>query len=153
MTDDEHDQWIERARDAVRRGMAQAQQQFGIGAPGRYELDLPTATIRFFDPEDHPRATARLQVAGSWSPTGESWMWGWANDSLPVAATQALAAVRERGERDAVPSLTAGVVASDEGDAWSLVSLAADVTQAECVYRAAGPKSHLFLLLFDLRKS
>ncbi len=153
MTDDDLDHWIEQARDSVRQRMAQAQTQFGIGAGGRYELDLPSATIRFFDADDHPRATARIQVAGSWSPSGKSWMWGWANESLPAAVTEALAAVRERGERDGLDSLTAAVVASEEADAWTLASLAADICQAACVYRAAGPKSQLFLLLFDLRSA
>jgi len=62
-------------------------------------------------------------------------------------------AVRERGAKEQLPQLQTGLSDCDEGGAWSMASLAADIVDAACVYRASGPKSQLFLLLTDIRNA
>ena len=148
----EFDKWATAAREKTRQRMADAQQRFGLGTHARYEIDLPTATVNFFDTAGVEQARARLQVAGSWSPSAESWLWGWENDSVPEAAASRMHAVRERGAKEDLAQLQAGFSGCDEGEAWTMASLASDIVDAECVYRASGPKSQLFLLLFSISK-
>lgn len=152
MTSKDFERWIERARDSAKQRMADAQGRYGLGGHARYEIDLPTATIRFLDTGGRLLVQADIQVAGSWSPKGGSWLWGWENDSVPAAASSRITAVRDLGAAKRLPALQAGFAGCDEGMAWSMASLAADVLDAECLYRAPGAASQLFLLLFGLRR-
>lgn len=149
----EYEKWVEVARERTRERMAAAQQRFGLGTHARYQIDLPTATVRFYDAADAEQVRASLQVAGSWSPAAKSWLWGWENQSVPAPAVSRMAAVRERGAQEDIGKLQAAFTPCDEGQAWSMASLAADIVDAECVYRASGPKSQLFLLLTDIRQA
>jgi hypothetical protein len=152
MNRNEYEKWVETARRLTQERMDAAQKRFGLGGHARYEIDLSKAVIRFLGADGAVQVEADLQVAGSWSPASESWLWGWENQSVPEAASSRVKAVRERGLADDLPQLREAVSPCDEGEAWSLASIAAQILDAECVYRSPGQKSHLFLLLFSLRK-
>jgi len=148
----EYEQWVEQARARVRERMADSQAHFGLGTYARYEIDLPSATIRFLDSAGRERVRADLQISGSWSPASETWMWGWENQSVPEITVSRLREVREAGHDKGIDSLKASIVECDEGGAWSLASLAADILDAQCVYRVVREHSHLYLLLFSIQK-
>ncbi|WP_457353952.1 DUF6882 domain-containing protein [Roseateles sp. P5_D6] len=152
MKKDDYERWVGAARAQARERMAGAGQRFGLGRFARFEIDLPGTTIRFFDAADVEQIHARLQVAGSWAPAARTWLWGWENDSVPQTASALMSAVRERGECDGVEPLQGAFGECDEGEAWTMASLAADILDAESVYRAGGDTNRLFLLLFDIRK-
>lgn len=150
MNADEYETWVETAREQTRQRMAEAQTRYGLGTFKRYQIDLPTATIRFYDENDAERVCADIQVAGSWAPEAESWLWGWDNESVPASASAQLAAVRDRGIREDIEQLRESFAPCDEAEAWSMASLAANVLDAQCVYRAPGAKNKLFLLLMAI---
>lgn len=153
MNDDDRAAWIAQARQHTEQKTAAAQRDFGVGSHGRHQTDLQTATIRFFDAADVEQACAEIQVAGSWSPDSATWMWGWENESVPDVATARLDALREVGRRRHVNALLAHVQDCDEDEAWNLASLAAEITDAQCVYRVGGARNQSFLLLFNLRRT
>jgi hypothetical protein len=59
-----------------------------------------------FNNKGTPVARAALQFVGSIAGRPSTWLWGWANDSIPVAATARLAAVRQYGEEQGFDKLT-----------------------------------------------
>jgi hypothetical protein len=152
MNTDEYAQWVEAARQRAQAGMDAARERFALGSHARQETDLASATIRFFDANDVEQVRADIQVAGSWSPNSGTWMWGWENESVPGAATVRLQAVRDAGQQRGVKSLMAMVQDCDEDEALSLAALAADIVDAQCVYRIGSAGNRAFLLLFDLRR-
>ena len=99
MSTDDHNAWVAAARQRTEQKTAAAQRDFGLGSHARYQTDLATATMHFFDAADVEQARADIQVAGSWSPDSATWMWGWENESVPEVATERLDAVREVGRR------------------------------------------------------
>ena len=153
MNTDDYNAWAAAARRRTEQKTAVAQRDFGLGTYARYQTDLETATIRFFDAADVQQAAAELQVAGSWSPAASTWMWGWENESVPGAATERLGAVRDAGKAQGVDALLAHVQDCDENGAWALASLAADIVDAQCLYRVGGARNQSFLLLFNLRRT
>ena len=153
MTDVEYDEWVVAARDRAQGRMTAAQQGFGLGSHASYQTDLAKATIHFFDEAGTEQARAEVQLAGSWSPDSSTWMWGWENESIPDVATERLGVVRDAGRKRHLNALLAHVQQCDENDAWGLASLAADLTDAQCLYRIDGAKSQVFLLLFNLRRT
>ena len=153
MNTDDFNAWAAAARQRTEQKTEAAQRDFGLGSHARYQTDLAAATIRFFDAADVEHARAEIQVAGSWSPDSSTWMWGWENESVPDAATDRLEAVRDAGRKRHVNALLAHVQACDEDGAWNLASLAADIVDAQCVYRIGGARNQAFLLLFNLRRT
>jgi hypothetical protein len=147
----QYDQFVADARRNAQEKIESAKAEFGLGTHGRYEIDLPTARIRFLDGDGVERVQADLQVAGSWSTASESWLWGWDNESVPETASARLAAVQAFGQENDIEKLTASFEPCDEGEAWSMASIAAHLLDARCVYRVARPTNHLFLLLFSIR--
>lgn len=148
----EYDEWIATARQRTQERMAVAQAQFGMGTNKRYEIDLQTATIRFFDPSGDERIRAEIQVAGSWSTASNSWLWGWENQSVPAAAVSRMTAVRELGAQRQIDKLTTSFAPCDEGEAWSMASVASEIVDSQSVYRTVGAKNQLFLLLFSISR-
>ena len=151
MKEERYQEWIDRARSLTRQRMASAQTEFGLGKYKRYQVDLPTAKIRFYDEKDAERVCADIQVAGSWSQDSESWMWGWENESVPEAASDRMIEVFDTGVRMGIEKLQHLFGSCDEGEAWSMASVACEILGAESVYRAPGKKNMLFLLLMNIR--
>ena len=151
MKEEQYQDWVERARELTHQRMTDAKTKYGLGKYKRYQLDLQTATIRFYDGNDTERVCADLQVAGSWSPESESWMWGWENESVPDAAVDRMTEVFDTGVRTDVEKLQRMFGSCDEGEAWSMASLACEIIDAESVYRVPGKKNMLFLLLLNIR--
>jgi hypothetical protein len=150
MNEEEFVAWVAMARAATQEKMAAARSRFGIGSHARYAVDLAAGTIRFYDEQEHEVAHASVQVAGSWSPSSESWMWGWENASLPSTASVKVLSVRSKGDEHGIAMLQHAFAPCDEGFAWSMASLAAELAEAQCVYRVVGAKSNMFLLLFGI---
>ena len=148
----QYEQFVAEARRLTREKIESAKAEFGLGGYARYEIDLPTARIRFLDADGVERVRAEVEFAGSWSPESESWLWGWDNESVPEGTTARLAVVRAFGEENGVAALTDSIEPCDEGEAWSMASIASHLLDARCVYRVARPTNHVFLLLFSVQK-
>ena len=143
--------WFAQAREQARDAIAHAQARFGLGTHARYAVDLAEGTIRFFDAADVERVRADVEFAGSWSPSSQSWLWGWENASMPATVTARLEAVRAFGEHHGVDELRASVVEGDADVAWTMAAAALRLLDAQAIYRAAGARSEAFLLMFAIR--
>jgi hypothetical protein len=152
MTPQQVDELISKARAQTQARIQRATADFGLGRWQRFDLDLTSASMRFFDALDAEQVRAGIQAAGSWSPASESWMWSWENDSIPASACARLETVRAFGAKNDLPLLRAGFQPCDEGTAWSVASVAAQLLDAACLYCVPATNSRLFLLLFDLRR-
>jgi hypothetical protein len=148
----QYDKLVDEARKRANEKIDAARKRFGLGTYGRYEIDLPTATIRFLDEKGVEKIRAEVQVAGSWSPRSNTWLWAWDNESVPEAAWSRLAAVRAFGEKEQIEPVMDSFGPCDEGEAWSVASIAAQVLDAECIYRVERPGNLLFLLLFAIQR-
>jgi hypothetical protein len=148
----EYEKLVADARKRTNEKIEAAKQTYGLGTYSRYEIDLPTATIRFLDDKGVEKIRSDIQVAGSWSPASESWLWAWDNDSVPEGAKARVVQVREFGEKNEIEHLMYSFDRCEEGEAWTVASIAAHVLDPECVYRAPGKNNQLFLLLFKIQK-
>ena len=101
--------------DALLQGTEMLQQtttahvsRWGLGTAERWDLDAAAGLLRWTFPDRV--AEAPVQVLGSYSPQGASWMWAWANDSLPSDLRSASEAVRSFGGRQDHAALTTPVL-------------------------------------------
>src|SRR5580658_846273 len=72
-------------------------EEFRIGSWARWDYDLDRG-IFVFSENGMPKVRASIEVVGSTSVSGGTWMWSWANRSLPPDVTEAMTKVREFGE-------------------------------------------------------
>ena len=74
-----------------------------------------------------------------------SWLWGWANPSIPDALKRDALRVREYGQQQEIARLTLEEWLGTEADAWSMAALACNLCGAQGVYR--GPAGSAFVFI------
>jgi hypothetical protein len=147
----ELDAFAEEANALAKSRNAQAASKFGLGSHARYDLDLEERRLSFLDAGGARVVTARVVPVGSWARGSHSWLWSWENNSIPHAASDAMAVVRKFGEAHDVAALRQSLESCDESLAWALAAISLKLLDAQCVYRIEQPRTFLFLLLFDLK--
>lgn len=119
---------------------------------GRYWYDLDDEILEFRDADETPRHRAHAVQVGSYFAPDRSWLWTWANPSLPGNQRVAAAYLRGFGRQRGWASWT------DPGDdlsldaAWHRALLACAVLDAVAFYRVPHDGGlHAFFALLDLR--
>ncbi|HLJ84590.1 MAG TPA: hypothetical protein VKT51_10495 [Candidatus Eremiobacteraceae bacterium] len=125
-------------------------ERFGIFRFGDYYYDLDKGTVVFSSLAQDNQVVATIQAAGSISKRSSTWLWAWANDSLPVDIYKSLIGVREFGRANGLSILTQPTCVASEFTGWELTSVAARIVDARGIYRFPSEKSELFVLLTDI---
>ncbi len=139
------------AEERVPRVLAKQEALHRRGVAERFDLDLEAGRVSF-DREGGGIVTARAILLGTYAEAACTWVWSWANPSLPAAVTApARALCDDFPQRDAW-EISTPQFATDPGTAWALAAILAEQAGAEAIYRAPHPGGLVFLLLFDLRE-
>ncbi len=126
MTDAELDAFFDVAYNELQAKQAALGEEYGMGTYSRWHYDQTTAKLQFFDKDDRLALEADFIDIGSYSPVSNTWMWGWANESiLPglrkkaegIKDLEGLTGLELFGEERAFP-------ARDEAMAWGLTAVA-----------------------------
>ena len=141
--------WSAWSREAV--ALAQGRNdawrdRFGL-AGGRYDWDLDRAEIVFQRPSDE--VVADFCMIGTIA--GGTFLWGWANDSLPRAATHRIDLVRAFGLQHDLPLLTTPHFPGDRAQGLELLAVAARVQDAEGMFIDSTDDAIVFLTLSNFR--
>lgn len=136
-------------RDAAVRELTRFNQacadKFRIGSWPRWDYDLDRGTLTFSE-NGVPQVRASIQVVGSTSKPGGTWMWSWHNESLPVHVKTTMSKVREFGEAENIRELTEPVLPDDEYLGWGLTAVAAEMLEAEGAYRCPGSNGFVYVV-------
>jgi len=79
------------------------EKEYRISSWPKWEYDLDRGTLAFTQ-DGLPKVLASIQVVGTTSISGGTWLWGWANESLTPKVTTQLAKMRAFGEAENVPN-------------------------------------------------
>jgi hypothetical protein len=104
MDADTFDRFRHRAVHTPQDLNANCEQEFKIGHWERYDYDLDLGTLTFSQ-DGVARVVAQIQAVGSTSTTTKTWLWGWANESLPPSVTARICEVRDFGNSEALTKL------------------------------------------------
>jgi hypothetical protein len=124
--------------------------RFGIGHWERWDYDLDEGTL-VFSQDGVPRVIADIQVVGTTSKDVGTWLWGWANESLPSLVTARLPAVRDFGTAEGVSDLTEPELPDDEYLGWKLTAVAAKILGASGAYRCPASYGFIYFVYTDIR--
>ena len=123
--------WAEWSRQAVaemdRRNTAWLA-RFGL-ASRPYRWDLDRARIRF--ERGGEAVVADLCMIGSVSECEGTFLWAWANDMIPEAATAGLDRVRRFGEEHDLPLLVTSEFPAGRAEGLELLAVAGRIQEAE----------------------
>ncbi|MFE6051383.1 DUF6882 domain-containing protein [Kitasatospora sp. NPDC056446] len=103
----DHSDWeevVHAARERARDRQALMVERFGLSGDVRYDWSLDDARISW-SRDGEVFLTGRITLIGSVSLARRTWLWAWANDSLPRAVLGDLERVRRFGEENGYPVL------------------------------------------------
>jgi hypothetical protein len=149
----DHLQFLSFRRGAVHQLMhlnKECAKSFYTDAWPRWDYDLDAATLTFSE-DNVPGVIASIEVIGSSSISGKTWLWAWANNSLPANVTQGASKVREFGEAENLTDLTQSTLPDDEFLGWEMTSIAAWVLGSKGGYRCPGDNGFLYVVYSSLR--
>jgi hypothetical protein len=125
------------------------EEEFRISSWPRWDYDFDRGTLTFSQ-DGQPKVVASIQVVGTTSISGGTWLWGWANQHIPPCATQELVKVRSFGEIQKLSELTQAKQPDDEFLGWELTAVAAKVLGAKGAYRCPGENGFIYLIYSSL---
>ena len=121
------------------------EREFRISSWPRWEYDLDGGTLTFSE-DGVPKVVASIQVVGTTSVSGGTWLWGWANESLTPKVTTQLAEVRTFGEAEKISDLTNAELPDDEYLGWAMTAVTAKVLGAKGAYRCPGENGFVYVV-------
>ena len=116
----------------------------------RWDYDLEAGTLTFSE-NGTPQIIASIQVIGTTSKSGGTWMWAWANESLPDKVTRAVESVRAFGLAENLAELTKESLPDDEYIGWEMSGVAAGILHAKGAYRCPDDNGFVYVVYTSLR--
>lgn len=104
-----------------------------------WAVDQDEGTITFTNSKGI-RATAPVQIIGTYNTEDGTWLWGWDHPSVVPALAEAAATVKAYGDEHGVSDLVTRKLACSEDRCWAFTAVACELTEAQGAYRGpAGP--------------
>lgn len=135
MTDEEYLEFCHVAQHELLEKNAVCEQQFLIGHREQWQYDADQGTLTF-SAEGVAKVIANVQVVGTTSIKSNTWLWGWANESVPTGQTTQIQKVRLFGEAESLSVLTEASWPDDEYHGWEMTAITAKIINAKGGYRA-----------------
>lgn len=129
------------------------QETWNLGGADNWSVDQNGGELVWtFD--DGTVARAPVQIVGTYSERGQSFMWGWNHPSILPPLQEAAWAVKAFGEEHGVEEFTTHKVECSEMRAWEYTALAMRLTEANGAYRAeASPGTFVFMTFGEVQLS
>jgi hypothetical protein len=125
--------------------------EFRVDNDCQYKWDIDRAEIMFFR-KKRPIAQADLQVIGSISRKGGTWLWSWANGNIPSKAKDKMSEVRRYGDEQGFQKLTlAEWIPDDASDGHDMMYVAASILGASAIFHDHVGDLALYLTLHNFR--
>ena len=119
-----------------------------------WSVDQDKGTITFDSPKGI-RATAPVQIVGTYNTDDGSWLWGWDNPSVDAPLAEHAKKVRAYGQEKAFDILTTRKLICPEDQCWDFAALSCMLCEAQGAYRGPAGKARVFMTFGEvsLRKS
>jgi hypothetical protein len=150
MTEEEFDQFLEQAMDALERHNEVLHDRFGIGEQEEWKADLEIPVLRFLT-KGRVVAEADIVVVGSLAE--ETRQWGGGNKRQPEHVRAASEPLRELAGITGLDQFAMAAWSADEEIAWWNTALACQHLDGEGAYCMPGAKADIFAVLRNVRRA
>jgi len=121
-------------------------EQFGLGEWERWDWDMGSQEL-VFSHAGQRRVIASVTFVGTHATDSGTWMWAWANDSLPEHVRAALGEVKSAGQECGFRRLVQGHWPADEDDGWAMTAYACEVLGGLGAYRTPSDRGHVYMVI------
>ena len=153
MTDDEVDAVIEIAMDELQRKQDTLASAYGFWSFASFWFDQPSGTLALRDGAARAGVLAKVVPVGTHSTKSNTWLWGWANESLLPEFRARAQPLRDVHELIETPAIGEPVFNIPVDMPWQLTALAVQRLGALGAYKVPGDGSDLYLAVVDVTKS
>ena len=116
----------------------------------QWSADLDAGLI-VFEFSDGVKATAPIQVVGTYNQQDDTFLWGWDHPSVPEPLRKHAALAKQWGEKNQVENFVNRKVYCSEDDAWSFAAVANRLANANGVYRGPSGTTLVFMTFGEVK--
>lgn len=124
---------------------------WGLGRSERWSLSMDAGELVFNFPNMVARTPA--QIIGTYDSADGSWLWAWANPSIPESLTRDARKVQDYGVEHQIHRLTARKWKAGESDGWQMTALACRLCAANGAYRGPAGSTFVFITFGEVQLS
>jgi hypothetical protein len=135
---------LDKSMEELRAKTTSHQVGWGFGKAAKWSLNLDEGNL-LFTFNDGVVATCPAQIVGSLDTEGGTWLWGWANPSIPESLQGDAMRVREYGLQHQIDRLNSEEWPCTEEEAWRMAALACKLCEAQGVYRGPAGTAVVFI--------
>ncbi len=117
-----------------------------------WAVDLDAGIITFDSP-DGMRATAPVQVIGTYNTDDETWLWGWDHPSVSPPVDQHAQQMLQYGTQHNIADLTTRKLLCIEERCWELTAVACFLSKAQGAYRGDAGATLVFMTFGEVSLS
>ncbi|HEU0121837.1 MAG TPA: hypothetical protein VFQ91_15010 [Bryobacteraceae bacterium] len=89
-------------------------------------------------------------AVGTTSPKSNTWLWAWANESIPHRASCPLADVQTFGNEEGISTLMTDSLPDYEHLGWELTAVTARILGAKGAYRCPSDNGFFYVVFSDI---
>jgi hypothetical protein len=121
--------------------------QLGTAA---WSADLAAGTIEFTS-SNGVKATASLQIIGTFNTEDSTWLWAWANNSIPSTLCNHANALKQYGEAHGVERFITRKLQCLESEAWEFTAVANKLGSGQGAYRGPDGSAFVFMTFSNVK--
>ncbi len=138
-------QFIEQSREGLAQQTAAHAATWHLDTAEHWSADLDKGTITF--DLKGVRASAAIQVIGTYNTLDGTFLWGWDHPSVPEALRKHARLAEQWGKKNNVPNFKTRKVKCTEDEAWGFAAVANRLANANGVYRGPDGTALVFMTL------
>ena len=125
--------------------------EYGLGSFEQWDINQEVGEL-VFSSRGVPKLLCEVVILGSYSNVSETWLWGWANQSLLENLTKDTFKVKEYGQKLGVSDLIDSKTVVTETEAWALGSYACRILDGKGLYKGPTGNGFILMMLTSLSK-
>ncbi|MBW4622104.1 MAG: hypothetical protein KME17_22470 [Cyanosarcina radialis HA8281-LM2] len=150
MNDNEFECFLAQCLEELEQKQSYLMDEFGIGKYERFDIDLQRSIIEFKE-NSVVKIVASITPVGSYSTNNPSWMWSWANPSIPQVLQKKSEKIKELAELTGLEIFNAKIFPVDEEMAWEIAAMACHHLKSMGCYRAPSGKICFFAAIDNVK--
>lgn len=144
------EQFIEAAREGLSVQTSAHSSIWHLGKEEKWSADLDAGVI-VFEFADGMRATAPIQVIGTYNQKDGTFLWGWDHPSVPEPLRKHAILAKEWGEKNKVKLFISAKVSCSEDEAWGFAAVANRLAEANGVYRGPSGTTLVYMTFGEIK--
>ncbi len=151
MTDEEFDNYLEKACDEHDEKYQFLIDEFGIGSHDSFVVEYENELLQFFKKEKCV-VEARILPIASHIPEKSNLVWFWSNRNIPETLREKCSTVKKLYDVTGYDLFKNPSAECDEAMAWEIAAMACKCLNAKGVYRIPHSNLYSYVLITDIQK-